>query len=204
MSSRVSTVVLVVVAGLTLVGLEAADVSQQQADAFDRKLAQIAQRGTTGIRGGGLQEIQRTPFSEAEVNSWITYRGPAVLPTGVTAPQVTMIGNGRLRAAATVDLEALAKQRTTGRLLDPWRYLGGRLPVTMSGVLRTQEGTGQFEIEDAAVSGVPVPTSLLQDIVSYYSRSADDPEGIRLDDPFKLPAQIRQIEVVPGQAVVVQ
>jgi hypothetical protein len=51
---------------------------------------------------------------------------------------------------------------------------------------------------------VPVPTSLLQDVVSYYSRSTDEPEGVRLDTPFRLPARIRQIEVGQGQAVVVQ
>jgi hypothetical protein len=45
---------------------------------------------------------------------------------------------------------------------------------------------------------------VLQDIVAYYSRTADDPEGVRLNDSFKLPAQIKQIEVGQGQAVVVQ
>ncbi len=63
---------------------------------------------------------------------------------------------------------------------------------------------GRFDLESAAVSGVPVPTSVLQDIVAYYSRTADDPQGVRLDDGFKLPAQIKQIEVGQGQAIVVQ
>jgi hypothetical protein len=147
---------------------------------------------------------QRTPFSEAEVNSWFAYRSGEVLPTGVTDPRVTIIGDGKLRGAATVDLEAVAKRRATGGLLDPWSYLGGRLPVTVSGVLRTQNGVGQFDLEEAAVSGIPVPTSVLQDIVAYYSRTADDPGGVRLNESFKLPAQIKQIEVGQGQAVVVQ
>jgi hypothetical protein len=45
---------------------------------------------------------------------------------------------------------------------------------------------------------------MLQDIVAYYSRTANDPEGVRLNESFKLPAQIKQIEVGQGQAVVVQ
>jgi hypothetical protein len=49
-----------------------------------------------------------------------------------------------------------------------------------------------------------VPNSLLQEMVAYYSRTANDPDGIRLDDPFELPANIRQIEVGQGQAVVIQ
>jgi hypothetical protein len=71
-------------------------------------------------------------------------------------------------------------------------------------VLRTQNGQGRFELQQAAVSGVPIPKSVLQELVSYYSRSAEDPRGIDLDEPFELPAGIRTIEVGQGQAVVVQ
>jgi len=45
---------------------------------------------------------------------------------------------------------------------------------------------------------------MLQDIVGYYSKTDDAPQGVRLDGPFKLPARIKQIEVGQGQAVVVQ
>src|SRR5439155_19139739 len=36
----------------------------------------------------------------------------------------------------------------------------------------------------ASVGGVPVPKLLLQEIVSYYSRTAQNPAGINLDDPL--------------------
>jgi hypothetical protein len=202
MSSRLGVGVFLV-CGLGLGVLHAAGVSEQQADAFTKKMAMVTQRGVSGIQAQP-RGPQRTSFSEAEVNSWFAYRGQDVLPTGVTEPRVTIVGDGKVRAAATVDLETIARRRSTGRALDPWTYLGGRLPVTLSGVLRTENGVGQFNLEEAAVSGVPVPTSVLQDIVAYYSRTADDPEGVRLNDPFRLPAQIKQIEFVPGQAVVVQ
>ena len=93
---------------------------------------------------------------------------------------------------------------TSGSVIDPWSLLGGRLPVTVTGILRTSNGQGRFELEHAAVSSVPIPKALLQELVSYYSRTADDPGGISLDEPFELPANIRQIEVGQGQAVVVQ
>jgi hypothetical protein len=203
MSSRLSVGVFLLLSGVGLSALQAAGVSEQQAEAFTRKMAIVTQRGVSGVQGDA-RGPQRTPFSEAEVNSWFAYRSRELLPTGVTEPRVTIVGDGKLSAAATVDLEAIAKRRSTGRTLDPWSYLGGRLPVTLTGVLRTQDGVGRFELEEAAVSGVPVPPSVLQDIVAYYSRTADDPEGVRLDDSFKLPAQIKQIEVGRGQAVVVQ
>ena len=203
MSSRVSASVFLLVCGFGLVVLHGAGLSEQQADSFARKMAIVAQQGTSSLRGVAPGP-RRTPFSEAEVNSWFAYRGQDVLPAGVTQPQVTIIGNGKVTAVATLDLETLAKRRSTGRMLDPWSYLGGRLPVTLTGVLRTENGSGRFELEEATVSGVPIPKTLVQDMVSHYSRTADDPEGLRLDDTFTLPARIRQIELGQGQAIVVQ
>jgi len=203
MSSRLNVGVFLLMCGVGLAAPQAAGVSEQQADAFTKKLATVTARGVSGVRGQA-RGPQRTPFTEAEVNSWFAYRSREVLPTGVTEPSVTIMGDGKLKGAATVDLEAVAKQRSTGKLLDPWNYLGGRLPVTVSGVLRTQNGVGQFDLEEAAVSGIPVPTSVLQDIVAYYSRTDDTPHGVRLNESFKLPAQIKQIELAQGQAVVVQ
>ena len=179
----------------------AAAITPQQADAFARKVAIISQQGTLVARTAAAR---RTPVSESEVNSWFAYRARPLLPVGMTEPQITIIGDGKVSGAATVDLDAVARTKRTGSLIDPWSLLGGRLPVTVSGVLRTQNGQGRFELQQAAVSGVPIPKSVLQELVSYYSKSADDPRGIDLDEPFELPAGIRQIEVGQGQAVVVQ
>jgi hypothetical protein len=51
---------------------------------------------------------------------------------------------------------------------------------------------------------VPIPKSFLQEVVSFYSRSSDFPNGINIDDPFELPAEIQKIEVLPGRATIVQ
>ena len=175
--------------------LTAADITPQQADAFARKVAIISQQGTLTARNPGAR---RTAVSETEVNSWFAYRARPLLPVGMSDPQLTIIGDGKVSGAATVDLDAVGKSKRTGSLIDPWSLLGGRLPVTVTGVLRTQNGQGRFELQQAAVSGVPIPKSLLQELVS------DHPSGIDLDEPFALPAGIRQIEVGQGQAVVVQ
>lgn len=176
-------------------------VSPQQADAFARKLAVISAQSALASRAS---TARRTPVTEDEVNSWFAYRGQSLLPMGMSEPQLAIIGNGKVSATATLDLDTIARQRRSGAVLDPWNLVGGRVPVMVSGVLRTQNGHGQFDVEETTVSGIPVPRSMLQELVSYYSRSANDPNGIRLDDQFELPANIRQIEVGQGQAVVIQ
>jgi hypothetical protein len=83
-------------------------------------------------------------------------------------------------------------------------YLTGRLPVTAVGTLSTENGVGRFQLESAAVSGVTVPKAVLQELLSYYSRTPENPAGINMDDPFALPARIREIKVGQGTAVVIQ
>src|SRR6266540_345991 len=106
--------------------------------------------------------------------------------------------------ASRRDADQLRRQKNPTSLLDPMNYLAGRLPVTATGLLRTSNGMGRFQLESASVSGVPIPKLLLQEIVSYYSRTPDKPSGISLDDAFALPARIREIQVERGQAIIVQ
>jgi hypothetical protein len=185
---------------VALAPVGAATVSKQQADVFAKKVALITQQG----EASRPSQPRRIAITESEVNSWFAFSAPPLLPQGVTDPQITIVGEGKVGAQAVVDLGAISKKRSTGGLLDPWSFLGGKVPVSVLGTLHTQDGRGQFEMESAEVSGVPLPKSLLQELVSYYSRSTDNPDGVRLDEQFELPANIRQIEVGQGQAIVVQ
>jgi hypothetical protein len=107
-------------------------------------------------------------------------------------------------ARATVDLDAVRKERGSSGWFDPMSYLTGRLPVNATGILRTRDGVGRLQVESVQISGVVMPVTLLQELVSYYSRTREHPEGVKLDDPFALPAEIREIRVAQGEAVVVQ
>ena len=183
-----------------LASLQAATVSRQGADAFAEKVALIRRHGELTDRA----PARRTAVTQDEVNSWFAFRAQPHLPNGVTQPEVTIVGEGRLAGQAIVDLDAVAKRRASGGAFDPWALLGGRVPVKVTGILHTRDGMARLEIQSAEVSGVPVPPSLLQELVSFYSRSPERPAGVRLDDTFALPSNIRQIEVGQGQAVVVQ
>lgn len=200
MSHRARRIAATLLPILAIVSLEAATVSRQSADTFSEKVALIRRHGEVNERAGA----RRTALTQDELNSWFTYRAEPLLPNGISQPQVTIVGQGRLAGQAVVDLEAIGKRRATGGTFDPWSLIGGRVPVTVAGILHTRDGMGRLEVQSAEVSGVPVPTTVLQELVSYYSRTPDHPQGLRLDDVFALPANIRQIEVGQGQAVVVQ
>ena len=188
---------IVAASALATVALGAAALNPQKADAFEQKWTAVMAREEMPPSG------QRTDFADDEVNSYLQLRVAPKFPTGVADPSVTLVGQGRVSGKATVDLDNIRK-KSSGGWFDPAAYLSGRLPVTATGTLTTDKGTGRFQFESAEVSGIPVPKTLLQELVSYYTKSPDTPNGVNLDQPFDLPSNIQRIDVQPGRATVVQ
>jgi hypothetical protein len=203
MSFRLRRFALVFALSVLVLPLHAATVSRQSAEEFAQKIDLIQRQGDSSApqRVGS----RRTRLTEDELNSWFMYRAQPVLPAGVSQPQITILGEGRLAGQALIDLDAVAKRRATaGGAFDPLSLIGGKVPVNVSGILHTRDGKARFEVQRAEMSAIPVPVTVLQEVLTYYSRSDERPQGVRLDDVFSLPANIRQIEVGQGQAVVVQ
>jgi len=201
MTGKAISSVLVGILGIAAIASLRAEgkASKRDAASLKQKVAAItahAERPTTTSR--------RTIVTENEVNSYLVYEAGDQIPAGVVEPSIAVVGGGRLSGRAVVDLDAVRKQKAPTSLLDPMNYLMGRLAVTAVGTLRTADGVGRFELESSSVGSIPVPKILLQEIVSYYSRSPEKPSGISLDDPFALPARIREIQVERGQAIIVQ
>ena len=146
---------------------------------------------------------QTTQLTDAELNSYLRYNLRDQVPVGIVEPTLNALGDGRVSGGATIDLDAVRKSRQRG-WTDPLNYLTGQLPLTASGVLVTQNGKGRFQLESAAISGISIPKSLVQELLSHYSKTAENPSGISLDDPFELPARIKEIRVGRGEAMVVQ
>lgn len=193
--------------------------SQAESDSFVRKMAVIernATGGTVAATGSAATTARTrpapnvragerlTPVTERELNAYFRYDMRDYFPAGVSEPLLRIVGDGRVTAYAVVDLDAVRDAQSSSGWLNPMRFLSGRLPITASGVVEAQHGTARFLLESAEVSGVPVPKSLLQQVVNYYSRTSDNPQGLNLDDAIDLPAGIREIRVQPGQAIVVQ
>ena len=185
---------------LVVCSLYAADpVSRRDAARLQAKIDRI----TKGPNLRGKAAVS-TPVTETEVNSYLRYELADRIPAGVTEPWVSILENGRLSGRATVDLQRVGQSRKSGGMLDPFNFLTGSLPVLVNGVLKTKNGVGTFAVESASISSVPVPVWMLQEIVSYYSKSESAPKGVAIDQPFELPNGIREIRTARGQATVIQ
>lgn len=175
--------------------------TRQDADRFRLKLARIVENGGAPVRKA--QPARAVEVTDAEVTAYLRHHATKDIPVGIVEPAITALGDGRVGGRAIVDLDAVRQAKTRG-WLDPLGYLSGRLPVTATGRLTTTGGVGRFQLESAEIRGVPVPKTVIQELVSFYSRSPEDPDGINMDDPFELPARIREIRVAKGAATVVQ
>ena len=176
-------------------------LSKVHGDRFQGKLARIVTIGNTPRTK--TSRAQSTQVTDLEINSYLRYNAKEEIPVGIVEPTLQALGDGRVSGRAIIDLDAVRKQKQRG-WLDPVGYLTGRLPLTARGKLTTADGMGKFELESAEISGVTIPKTFVQELLSFYSRTAEDPDGINMDDPFRLPSQIREIKVATGNATIVQ
>jgi hypothetical protein len=199
MSYRSTARILLLVL-LTSAVAYAQTLTKQDATKFQTKLAAIQKNADTPRKGTAARNTQ---VSDNEVNAYLKFLAGSQVPVGIVDPTLHAVGNGRVTGRALVDLDAVRTQKKRG-WTDPLGYLTGRLPVTAAGTLTTQNGVGKFQLESAEISGVTVPKSLLQELLSYYSKTAQTPSGINMDDPFELPSAIREIKVGQGNATMVK
>ena len=185
------------VAGTTLVA--AIPLTTRLADLFEKKIVAVQANAETTSK-----TPRPTPFSEDETNSYLKFKSGPLLPTGLTEPVITLHGEGRVTGRAVVDLDVVRQKQSSGGWFDPTSYLTGKLPVSAVGRIVTADGKGRFELERAEVSGIPVPKSLLAQMVNYFTRTADNPGGSTIDDTFELPTAIRHIDITAGRFTVVQ
>lgn len=186
-----------VVAGTTLIA--AAPLTPRLAESFEKKIVSVQANADTAAKAP-----RPTQFTEDETNSYLKFKSGPLLPTGLAEPVITLHGQGRVTGTAVVDLDVVRKKQSSGGWFDPTSYLTGKLPVSAVGRIVTGDGKGRFELEGADVSGIPVPKSLLAQLVNYFTRTTGNPQGSSIDDTFVLPAEIRRIDVATGRFTVVQ
>ena len=171
-------------------------LTPQLSDAFAKKIVLVQK-----ISEQKAPKDRPTTFTQAETNSYLKFGAGDLLPTGLMQPEITMIGEGKVSGKAIVDLDVVREKSGSGSWFDPTSYLTGKLPVTAAGRIVTWDNKGKFELEGATINGIPLPKSLLAQMVNFFSRTPDNPRGSSIDDTFELPAKIQRIDVNAGSWV---
>jgi len=192
---------LVVLLTLSLSGsdTDGLQLSKENGDQLQRKIEEITKNGSTVP-----VSPKNTVVSEGEVNSYLAFNVKDKIPHGLAQPQVTILGESRLVGRILVDLDEFKRQRRSRGFMDPLNYVSGRVPVTARGVLHTREGKGKFQLGSAEIQGIPLPKPIIQELVTFFSRTPQNPRGFDLDAPFDLPARIRELVINRAEAVVMQ
>jgi len=179
----------------------AQDLTQAEADSMRAKVAFIIETGDS-LRGPAMPAVH-TSFTDREVNAYSKFYGPTFLPPGITDPRVAIDAHGRVTARGIFDLDAVRRARKRD-WLDPLAYVAGAVEVTAAGFISGSDGLGVLRFESATLAGVSIPKGVLQELVRYYTATAQRPNGFGLDEPFTLPAKIRSVVLDHGHATIVQ
>jgi hypothetical protein len=174
-------------------------LSRQDGDRLQAKIDAIVKNAAADPPKAGKFAI-----AEREVNSYLVFNLKEKIPKGLAEPEITMIGDGALAARVLVDMDEVKRRRQSRSVIDPLNYLSGQVPLNARGLLRTREGRGQFYLRSADIGGVPLPKPLLQELVGFFSRTPQNPNGFDIDAPFELPSKIREISVRAGETLVSQ
>jgi hypothetical protein len=195
--TRPALIAAALLASGAVLGAAGGRTSSTQAQQFQQKLEAIQ-------ANADREPVKplRVTLLETELNAFLL-DGGASLPPGVLKPHVSLLGPGQVSGSAIVDLDAVRKNNQPGTF-SPLAYLSGKLPVSVTGLLKSSNGQAQFELQSAEVNGISVPKVLIAELVSYYARSAALPSGVSLDSPFPLPDRIKQIDVQRGQVIIIQ
>jgi hypothetical protein len=192
-----------VLAALALAGSGVAhpQETRAEAEAMQAKLARVA-AAAESPRPAGAPPL-RTTFTEREINAYLALEGPLFLPSGIAMPRVQLGDDGRVRARAIVDLDAVRRSRERSPF-DPLAYLTGSVEVVAAGTVEGSDGEGLIRYESATVAGVTVPKTVAQELLRFYTRTPERPRGFAFDEPFVLPAGLRAASSERGAVTVTQ
>jgi hypothetical protein len=141
-------------------------------------------------------------LSEAELTAYMN--GVLRLPKGVSGLGVRL-DRDRLLASGSVDLEQLRGQlpaSATSGMLNPLSYLSGVVPAEFSLKLDSANGFGTVALESVSLGPVSIPISVVEQVITSSTKNAENPQGVDIHAPFRLPYAIKRVRLQPGRAIV--
>jgi hypothetical protein len=171
-----------------------AAISREQAESLARKIEALAAVVPVPRKGAARSIL----FTEGEINSYLNL---VLLPTFPTVKDVDLrIANGQLTATGLVDIDQIKRQLS----LRPWNpvsFLRGRVAVNVAGrYTNVPGGLGRLTIDEVSAGSVPIPISMIEQIVATSTRSPELPDGVDISEPFRLPPPLRGLRLEAGKA----
>jgi len=169
-------------------------LSYAEAESLNRKFKAIEIQSQT-MR---TRKPQSVLITEGELNSYLNLTYAPELP-GITDMDIR-IDTERIEARGLIDLERVRGKVPPPSPWSPLALLRGKVPVELKGKLRTQDGFGTIEVEEAWISSIPVPMSFVEQIVSSATKKPSQPEGFDIHAPFRLPYYVNRVRLEPARA----
>jgi hypothetical protein len=173
-----------------------AGLSWAEADALKVKLEAIEKRADARA---AKRKPQTLTVTESELNSFLNLTLAAKIPKELRDVQVRL-EKERLQATGLVDLDSL-KEKIGSSGLNPLMFMSGFVPVLLRGRFVNEDGFGSIVWEDVRVNAWSVPLRLLEQAVSSATRKADNPDGIDINAPFRLPYAVKRVRLEQGRAL---
>jgi len=176
----------------------AAGLSQAAANAFQAKMMELSSTGPARSRS-----LKPVVITDAELNSFVKYGRPPVLPPGVTNVDLHFKPEG-VEGAADVNFDELKPTEQFGNQLGSMLLASifrGTQHVTALGVLASQDGTGTLTIKNVHIGNTVLSDWLVNWFMQTYIQSE---YKIDLSKPFLLPSHVLRIEFAPGKAIFVR
>jgi hypothetical protein len=170
-------------------------LSWADAEALERKFESLVRR----VSGGGAPARTSVLVTEIELNSYLNLSLAPVMPHGLSDLDVRL-EQDRLGAKAVVDLDQLKGKLPPMGAFNPISYLSGRVPVELRGRFPTANGFGNVELESLRLGGYSVPISVLEQIVASATKTRENPQGVDILAPFRLPYAIKRVRLQQGKA----
>ncbi len=171
-------------------------LSWEQADSVVRTLRRVSRR----VRSGRPASTDTIVVSQGEINSFVNLTLAEQIPPEVSDLEL-QLEQDQLGARAVVDLDLLRAKLPAEGPAAMLSMLTGTVPVEIEGRFESAEGLARVELQSVLIGGINLPPSLLAQIVSMATASAEQPEGLDIRAPLALPWTARSIRLEPGRAL---
>jgi hypothetical protein len=151
-------------------------------------------------KNGRTARSETVEVTEGEINSYVNLK--ANMPEGVTDVKVR-IEKDRVAATAIVDLDRIpGRAAASSSAWNPFSLVSGRVPVSVTGKLMPEgDGFASFQVDEVHLGSLPLPISVLAQLVASATRGNDNPQGVDIQSPFRLPYSMKRVRLQPDRAL---